>query len=108
MCNDGTYKRTKLVRDTKIRYDTQSSLMNDSLWTEDFTVTPFGKCHSLQIKLPNGAEFTKNQMFFHLDKGQNFDIFVHDENYFNINENSKGISSLYIYNHVHSRHVLSR
>lgn len=92
---DKTYNRTELVRDAALGYYTQSSLMKDSLWTEDFTVTKFGKCYSLDINKTIGTDSDKYQIFLYLSKDHNYDMYVHDRNYFAINENNNGIPNLY-------------
>ena len=72
------------------RFDKKSnSFMNTrNIWVPDFTYVYSGRSYTFQPKLRIGPDFWRDQIFILLRKGFQYEIFVHEQNFFVTNGNS--------------------
>ena len=68
-------------------------LMDDSIWTPDFTWMRDGRCYTLGYKKNIGDDIEKDSLWlFSNDSTKHQVIFVHDPNFFAMNDNPKALS----------------
>ena len=63
------------------------SLMRSELWSEDFTMARRGRFYTLNFDKTIGPEYLDDFVMFLLQHKLTYNIFLHDENYFILNEN---------------------
>ena len=91
-----TYSWPEFINDTLIGFDAKVSLMNETdIWIPDFTVARFGRSYTFQPKMRIGPDSYKDQLIVLLDKHFSYHIFVHEENFFIINDNCCAFPSFY-------------
>ena len=84
---EGTYNLSSVVKDAHIGFETKESLMNSSLWHEDFTGPWAGRYFTMnpgRMVTPNWAT---DQIFLHLHESRNYTIFIYNSNFFVLNMN---------------------
>ena len=70
-------------------FDTNESLMNSSLWHEDFTDTYDGRYFIMRLNPHTRItpDYLVDQIFLHLNKKLDFKIFLYHQDYFVLNSN---------------------
>ena len=63
------------------------SLMNSSLWVEDFTSPFYGRYFTLNLKRRIIPDYENDQIFLHLQRQTNFTIFIYHSKFFLLNSN---------------------
>ena len=82
-----TYERTEFVKNALLGSDKRESLMSPTLWSEDFTNTRSGRSYTLKVGNRIGPRFSKDYIMLYLDVNLKYDIFIHEEKFFLLNEN---------------------
>ena len=90
-----TFGRNDFLTSAKLGFykEHSRSLLNESsMWTEDMTVTYYGRHFTLNpsmkiTKAPN------HSLIFEVDSSFDYSIWLHDENYFIVNQNPYGLPS---------------
>ena len=62
-------------------------IQNQNLWVSDFTVGFLGLCQTLNTSEKMDVDFLNGSLFFALKKTLDYEIYIHDPNYFMINVN---------------------
>ena len=84
---DGTYNLSDVVKSAHIGYKVNESLMESSLWREDFTITPYGRYFTLNIGKRITPDYAVDQIFLHLHQKFNYKIFIYHQKFFVPNTN---------------------
>ena len=82
-----TYNLADLVKHAHIGYKKNESLMNSSIWVEDFTSPFYGRYFTLNLKRRIIPDYENDQIFLHLQKQTNFTIFIYHSKFFLLNSN---------------------
>ena len=103
-----TFQRREIVKDALLGWTRRESLMDDNLWRSDFTNARAGMVHTLKVRswrrkcshLPQvpqrlGPLFNRDYVMFYLDQNLQYDIIVHDNDFFVLNANPLGLPSIY-------------
>ena len=67
------------------------SLMDENLWTEDFTVGFEGQYFTLTIPRKLTTEWRQDQIYLDLNPNLIYDVYIHEASYFIINSHSFGL-----------------
>ena len=96
-CIDGqTYNLSETVMNaTKGISSEAKNLIGPHLWISDFSGTYFGQCFTLNTSISMDLQAITGTLRISLAKDLNYNIFVHDLNYFLINVNPYGIPNNY-------------
>ena len=84
---EGTYSLSDMIKHAHIGYETNESLMNESLWQEDFTNTFYGRYYTLNLDRRVTPNYRVDQIFLHLQRNLNFTIFIYNRDFFVLNKN---------------------
>ena len=83
-----TYSLSDLVKDADIGFDKKESLMDSSLWHEDFTNTFYGRLFTLNITGRRiTPDYTVDQILLHLQQDFNYTIYIYHQEFFVMNNN---------------------
>ena len=82
-----TYNLADLVRQAHIGFKKNESLMNSSLWVEDFASPFYGRYFTLNLERRITPDYENDQIFLHLQKQTNFTIFIYHSKFFLLNSN---------------------
>ena len=92
-----TFNRSEIIKGALLGYERKLSLMEDEgVWEEDFTYVRFGRSYTFQPNIRIGPEDDKEQLILLLDNKYIFDIFVHEKDFFILNDNRCTLPSNYI------------
>ena len=80
-----TYDLADLVKHAHIGFNKNESLMNKSLWVEDFTSPFYGRYFTLNLERRITPDYENDQIFLHLQKQTNFTIFIYHNKFFLLN-----------------------
>ena len=69
---------------------------DEGAWQQDFTYVRFGRSYTFQPNIRIGPEDDKEQLILLLDNKYIFDIFVHEKDFFILNDNRCTLPSNYI------------
>ena len=89
-----TFARDDFMRSAQIGFyqENSTSLLNDYSWTEDLTTTTFGRYFTLNpSRRITGSP--DDALMFKLYNGFSYFIWVHDEDFFILNQNPRGLPS---------------
>ena len=78
----GTYNLSDVVKDAHIGFVKNESLMDPSLWREDFTRTFYGRYFTLNTGRRLNRNYAVDQIFLHLEKEFNYKMFIYHEKFF--------------------------
>ena len=67
------------------------SMLDERLWTEDFTVGFEGRYHTLTIPRKLTTEWRQDQIYLDLNPNLIYDVYIHEINYFILNKHSFGL-----------------
>jgi hypothetical protein len=85
---ENTYNRTEAFKDVLLGFATRESLLiDDDLWTEDFTDTWFGKTYTLDIKKNIGPDDLTSQLFLAVGYDINYRMIIHDPFFYGVTFN---------------------
>ena len=91
---DQTFKETEAYKNVLLGFSTQTSLPSSSLATVDFTTTYQGRSYTLNIKQKINPDDATTQLFISFENRNNYALYIHDRNYFLINDNPYGLPSI--------------
>ena len=92
-----TFNRSEIIKGALLGYERKLSLMEDEgVWEEDFTYVRFGRSYTFQPNIRIGPEDDKEQLILLLDNKYIYDIFVHEKNFFILNDNRCAFPSIYV------------
>ena len=83
----GTYNLSDVVKDAHIGFEKNESLMDPSLWREDFTRTFYGRYFTLNTGRRTTPDYGVDQIFLHLKENFTFNIFIYHQKFFVPNNN---------------------
>ena len=87
-----TFDWKTTVKDVFVGVDEfKVSMLDESLWTEDFTVGSDGRYYTVTIPTKIATEWRQHQIFLDLHPGLIYDIYIHDTNYFILNKHPFGL-----------------
>ena len=86
-----TYKVTDGVKDVLLGYTARESLLGDGNWSSDFQMTYLGQSYTIQIPRKLTPNFFKDQLMLELNKSLIYNIYIHDKDFFIVNENPYGL-----------------
>ena len=86
-----TYTLTDFLKKVSKGLITNDSLTDPSLWSQDWSGTYYGVCHTYYRSEYMGLDFLNDMLVLQLDKNFNYKIFIHDKNYFEIMNNPMSI-----------------
>ena len=84
---EGTYQLSDVVKHAHIGFAKNESLMNSTLWREDFTNTYYGRYHTLNPGRRMTTDYFADQIFLHLHQNFNYTIFIYHQEFFVLNKN---------------------
>ena len=91
-----TFKQSEIIKGALLGYERKLSLMEDEgVWEEDFTYVRFGRSYTFQPNIRIGPEDDKEQLILLLNNKYIYDIFVHEKNFFILNDNRCALPSNY-------------
>ena len=83
-----TYQWHQFINDTLLGFKNKLSLLNNKdVWVPDFTYASYGRLFTFHPNLRIGPQPWKEQIIISLNKGYNYEIFVHEPNFFILNTN---------------------
>ena len=82
-----TYNLSDVVKDAHIGFEKNESLMDPSLWREDFTRTFYGRYFTLNTGRRTTPDYRVDQIFLHLKENFTFNIFIYHQKFFVPNNN---------------------
>ena len=83
-----TFASTDFIREMLLGYERKLSLMEeDDVWKPDFTYVRFGRSYTFHPKRRIGPVDDEDQLIIVLDNNYCYDIFVHEKNFFILNDN---------------------
>ena len=85
---EGTYNMSSVVKDAHIGFEKKESLMNSSLWHEDFTGPWAGRYFTMNPRRMVTPNFATDQIFLHLHESKNYTIYIYNSNFFVLNMNT--------------------
>ena len=90
-----TFDRAEVVQDVLLGYMTRKSLVNENNpWIEDFTRSLQGRCYTLNIPQRIGPNGNEERLFLLLSQDLDYQVFIHDTNYFVMNTNPVGLPTI--------------
>jgi hypothetical protein len=69
----------------------KETLTDCASWTEDFTTSWGGRSFSVTVPRAIGTDFLTDELFLQFDRSLLYDVFVHDKEYFILNQNEFGL-----------------
>ena len=90
-----TFASTDFIKGTLIGYERKLSL-KDEVWKQDFTYVRYGRSYTFHPEMRIGPEDDKDQLIILLDSNYCYDIFVHEKNFFILNDNRCTLPSNYV------------
>ena len=92
-----TYNWTDFIKGTLLGYEKRLSLTDEgNTWQEDFTYVRYGKSYTFNPQRRIGPVDDNDQLIILLSTEFCYDIFVHDKNYFILNDNRCTLPTYYI------------
>ena len=89
-----TYQWHQFINDTLLGFKNKLSLLNNKdVWVPDFTYASYGRLFTFHPNLRIGPQPWKEQIIISLSKGYNYEIFVHEPNFFILNTNDFALPS---------------
>ena len=88
-----TFSERETFKDIQFGYSTQLSLLSPALATTDFTASFFGQMYTINIGRKITPDDARTQIFISFDYFHDYVIFIHDQNYFLVNDNPYGLPS---------------
>ena len=64
-----------------------NAIQDPNMWVSDFTVSFLGLCHTLNTSVEMEFDFLSGAFFFTLNESLDYQVYVHDPDYFMINVN---------------------
>ena len=90
-----TFRRTDVFKDVILGFTAKKSVLNkENLFTEDFTTDWDGIFYAIDVQKRIGPDDSTDQFYILLNKSLIYNIFIHDPNYFIVNENPAGLPSI--------------
>ena len=91
-----TFDSTDFIRGTLLGYETKLSLTEEEdVWKPDFTYVRFGRSYTFHPERRIGPVDDTDQLIILLDNKYCYDIFVHEKNFFILNDNRCALPSNY-------------
>ena len=84
---EGTYDLADVVKHSHIGFISNESLMDPSLWREDFTNTFYGRLLTLSLDRRITPDYDRDEIFLHLQKNLSYTIFIYHSQFFVLNTN---------------------
>ena len=93
-----TFNSSDFIRGTLLGYEEKTSLSEkENVWQPDFTYARYGRSYTFHPKMRIGPEDDKDQMIILLESNKYcYDIFVHEKNFFLLNDNRCALPSNYV------------
>ena len=79
--------QTTLAKFITQGFQPEKSLPDSSLWQTEFSHGIYGFCSTIQIPFPLGVDLAKEAIWVGLNNSYAFVVFIHDPNFFLINNN---------------------
>ena len=90
-----TFRQTDVFKDIVMGYSLKKSILTkENLFTEDFTTDWDGMFHAIDVQKIIGPDDSTDQFYILMDESHIYNIFIHDPNYFIVNENPAGLPSI--------------
>ena len=89
-----TYSQEESIHESKVGWFSNKSLLSPEFWREDFTSAIHGRTYTLKINKTIGPDMT-DFVFLLFSPTLKISIWLHDENFFLLNENPVALPSLY-------------
>ena len=70
--------------------------MKTEFLTEDVTDTYFGRTLTICLDRIIGPDYKKDQLLFHLNYNLQYDVYIHDDKYFILNQNSLALPTKFL------------
>ena len=90
---DETFEETEAYKNVLLGFSSQTSLKNTSLVTVDFTSTFRGRSYTLDFNQKLDIDGAASQLFLSFESLNNYALYIHDKNYFLLNDNPYGLPS---------------
>ena len=84
---DGTYNLSDVVKNAHIGFKKNESLMDPSLWHDDFTITLYGRYFTLNTGRRITPNYAVDQIFLHLNQNFSYRVFIYHQKFFVPNSN---------------------
>ena len=95
--NSQTYNSTDFIKGTLLDYEKRLSLTDEGdTWQEDLTYVRYGRSYTFHPQRKIGPVDDNDQLIILLSTEFCYDIFVHDKNYFILNDNRCTLPTYYI------------
>ena len=92
-----TFDWTDFIKGTLLGYREKTSLKGKGkIWQPDLTIARFGRTYTFHPEMMIGPDADEQQLIILLDNNYMYDIFVHDTNFFILNENCCVLPSTYV------------
>ena len=91
---ENTYSFDEVIGEAAIGDEFEKSLMNQSFWIADFTYSHDGRCYTLSLDEKIGDKRSSTMMFFSKAADRDQIVYIHDPNFFVINDNPKALSKI--------------
>ena len=90
-----TFSKAEVFKDVVLGLTAKKSVLTqeDQLIREDFTTAWDGIFHAVNVQERIGPDDSTDQLYVLMDKSHIYNIFIHDPNYFIVNENPAGLPS---------------
>ena len=88
-----TFSQKETFKNVLLGYTTKTSLLSPSLTTPDFTASFYGQTYTLNVARKISPDDSTTQLFIYFDYSHDYVIFIHDPNYFLVNDNPYGLPS---------------
>ena len=90
-----TFGKSEVFNDVVLGLTAKKSLLKqEDLIREDFTTAWDGIFHAIDVQKRIGPDDSTDQVYILMDKSHIYNIFIHDPNYFIVNENPAGLPSV--------------
>ena len=90
---DETFMKTEAYKNVLLGFSSQTSLESPSLVTVDFTSTFRGRSYTLDFNQKIDPDEAATQLFLSFENWNNYALYIHDKNYFLLNDNPYGLPS---------------
>ena len=90
-----TYSLSEILSKGELGAVRKMSLVNPELWTEDFTSAKHGRFYTLKFNEVIGPDYLQDFIFLHFNPTLKYSIWLHDENFFLLNENFFALPSIF-------------
>ena len=92
-----TYNWTDFIKGTLLGYEKRINLTDDrDIWKTDFTYVRYGRSYTFDPRFRIGPIDDNDQLIILLSKNFSYDIFVHEKNFFILNDNRCSLPSIYV------------